>query len=1097
MSNLIYQLDSDSIVVKFPAIPNSLLPKNFSLSLISAPSWGSITPSVSYVEKVDNSNVKFKVVFDKPFTYLATYSMGVSNVTYKDGSSFTPFSRNFKSNFFDPATPLYACFSKRKYVDIAFNRDIGPTTTFAEATLSASGGSSKIYFMNWDSSLPTNVVRFYIPSSPNSDDGIYDISFDGIMDQSMNLASGNISISHKMHPPHTFSGISQLHIIDGKILGTRVDYKNESILRVYFSGPVNTSSSIISSFQVKELSPHYGVDNINSIISPAPNDISSLISFALILKQNFNSHISLSGVHDISRPLDLSDAINLSKDLKSKLIQHSSSVFHVDGSPVISFLTSDPTNLSELINLTNEIKSKFISHFTSGLHTSIIGPEWQSFSSDATDLFTCSLILDQAKTFLSLHSSNEFHSGNPGNASNIPYLNNSITALDPTSQISASFVVEEVSHKIISHFSDTKMHVHSDVANSFARPQVRSTNLSILISACQSITSGFNNHVSNSNDVPIIGISNNISSSPSNPMPLSPYCFFVDLIIKSDPRKNLYKVFCTLLSEDGASSTNTLDYTGSFDIPGIDSNPSESWSYSIPDGKSIISLNQSIDNVSFLSLTSDTRIPQVFNLRKRSSLVNLCDKLKDLCEFYNSHLIEAGHEIDLSASQISLSSFSYSLSWMITTARNLQDSLQSHLSNISSHLIDKADDFPRMSLMDELSVESFIQLAFKSIELHNLDESLHSFSSPFKSLNLGYDEFEIFADGWKNGELLKIEANLIRKDKISKFISSFKGKSNPPSLVSIVSIPGTEVINSNKLHSDYLDFILSRPCMSSINSSNVDVISGSVSVNSLRWVNSNTIRANVVGLRQTSYTMDLNNIYDKFGNSIFSGSSIRNIPFNKITKVLISDSQFSSSTIIKTLTSNPHLESPLSSSAVFSFEVDSYSGIGIKYSSNFGSVITVYDSHFRRIASLNSSSTSSIFFFIGNPGVYYAEIGSNQNVDASINVFNTSSDFIEVPLIDTPFFVGPGDVSVFDTSKYATFVSSLFDGSPIDIDVTPDIPLLVNIREGFKNGFIIQQISCPPNTTTISNFTPNPVIHFIEIISTSGHVSGKFTLALS
>jgi hypothetical protein len=1068
------------VIVSFPHPPNLVNKSNISISSISGPEWGYITPSVSSVSPFEKSNT-FIVKLSLPLTFSAIYSVGVSGITYKNGAPFSQFSQNFSSNYYDPSIALYACFSTRRHVDVVFDRDVSPTY-FAEASINSDSGSHPISFNPWDSSIPSNVIRFSFSNIPVSNDGVYSIKFSGVLDSSMNLCDGSVNVIHNLKPPFDFSGVSQLHVTSSYVIGDRVGYKDETLIRVFFSSPVDKLTNV-NNFQVKETSSHFKVDPSDEIQTPIPSDSSSFISFISSSLSKFNTHVNNTWSHNIQdNSYRVYDSIVLAEDIKKNIVLHSKSPYHGNGSPSISVISPSPFDEPSLIVLVNELRSKFISHFTSGIHTSTLSSDWNSFSSVATDITSCRILLDQMKTRLQIHDSSDFHASPTGFIPKSPYVSRTVTHTPVVSQITSSFVLREIINKFSDHLRDD-IHIHRDIPNETGELLIRPDVISSLISSSQIFMDKYNSHIDDEYSPEITSVSYNFSSiNPEPPQP-DPNQYFSDILVKSNPKGNSYKVLCSVNGEDGQTSTNTLDYTGK--------NESNSYGindvfngFSYPDGSAIISKVRNIGHVLYPTLKSNGINIPIKEFRKTHSMYMMCDRISDLIKYFNSHITESGHRDGSSLTIFPDENFSYSFRWAFSSLNSIISILNSHISNNSIHYSPQTEFLNVDPIGDIESADRALELVEEKIRSHDSNLGLHSHSSNFKTFGFGPNSIVIKTNGWK--DLQNVSVNIGDEN------IGFVGRSNPISLISVIHSPSS---NSSEVRGDYIDFVLSKSCSSPLSPSNLEFLSGSASVKSFRQLSSNVLRACVVGLRETNYTVDINSIKDNSGNFIVSGSSIGHVSSSDILRVTPSITQNASSLELY-LKEKKGFGLDLNFSGFISFVVTRRYGVGIRYHSDVDSNLILYDNSLRPIFNADSNQSPSYSFFSLSPGTYYLEAGSDSNSKLTFLVFLTSSDVISFPSISRSY-IGPGDFSIDNNRKYASFLSSVIPNSQVNIDMTPDSPMTLNVRVGSKNGSIVHQMVCVSGQSNVSNFQSNGSTYYFEVFTNSEFSSGEFSLALS
>lgn len=238
-------LDARTLRVQFDSqVDDSALdPGAYSFLAISGPP-PTFLPSVQFIEFYDADQRSVTLTLSDSLTYTAVYSLSIRSVIDVNGNYVTPSAGNFRANVPDPPRAIGAFFSARGEIDIYFDREVGPTSPGAFATIQASTGGSPqpLTRIPWSSPIPANSVRFEL--NPSMDvASSFSVTYSNIFDVSNNFGTGTVPLANinRGASPYTYASLSVPQIIDAWVDSISNDPHglNRVIINVYFNCPMN------------------------------------------------------------------------------------------------------------------------------------------------------------------------------------------------------------------------------------------------------------------------------------------------------------------------------------------------------------------------------------------------------------------------------------------------------------------------------------------------------------------------------------------------------------------------------------------------------------------------------------------------------------------------------------------------------------------------------------------------------------------------------------------------------------------------------------------------------------------------------------------
>lgn len=299
-----------------------------------APPGTAVVPSIASVTFYDETMDSVVVEFDSPLTTGTQYSVTVSSVQTVEGDFVLGATKNFTANVFDPPRALGAFLSKRGYVDVVFDRDVGPYSTAASFTIrdSAGGPSFAMTQAVWSGEgILGTTLRLQLPGGTPTAEAFV-ISTSGVTDFSLNVSAEEVPLTLVLRSPTPYSlaDLRQLQIVDAFVTDVSSDFLRTANVRVFFSCPVE-NADVELSYSLFALGAHAHVDTVDVVTAPAATDLPTLEALLNNLKSVFNAHLAIDQVHLapagadlVTAPsaVDLTTSVNLVNALSDLCYSH-------------------------------------------------------------------------------------------------------------------------------------------------------------------------------------------------------------------------------------------------------------------------------------------------------------------------------------------------------------------------------------------------------------------------------------------------------------------------------------------------------------------------------------------------------------------------------------------------------------------------------------------------------------------------------------------------------------------------------------------------------------------------------------------------------
>lgn len=317
---------------------------NYSLTSL-APPGTAVTPSIDDIRFQDEKQRAVILTVSPNMTTGTDYSLELTDVADETGDCLVNVARNFTANVPAPPKALGAFQSKRGFVDIVFDKPVGPYSsgaTFGIRDATVPGPGVPMAQTAWAAEdVPEDTLRVSIPGgTPGA--SRYAIEFSGVTDESVNSSSGFVllTLSIRSSPPFSLADLLQFQIVDAYVLGVDAEFLRFGIVRVFWNGPADVDTvSPESQFSAFQSGPHPEPDELNDITAPDAVDLPTLITLCVDIKAKFNAHLVQEDVHlrdDLLNavtspdPVDLPGCIALLNEAQTSYLAHVTDTnFHI------------------------------------------------------------------------------------------------------------------------------------------------------------------------------------------------------------------------------------------------------------------------------------------------------------------------------------------------------------------------------------------------------------------------------------------------------------------------------------------------------------------------------------------------------------------------------------------------------------------------------------------------------------------------------------------------------------------------------------------------------------------------------------------------
>lgn len=345
---------------------------NYQLNPISG---FAVTPSIIDIYYEDSVQRSVILELSQPLTYTAQYSISIDEIYTVVGEAIVG-TKNFTANVQNPPKVIGAYLSKRGFIDLVFDRSVGPTSSASTFFIHEIGGLLiPMTQANWslENILP-NILRIELPlATPIADN--YIIEFVDIIDYSNNQVTGSIPLTLSLRSPlpHSLSNLTQLQITDAYVVDVSGDPEIRiGTIRIYFNGPVLDANNPLN-WTLNQDHPHKNLDTIDLIVAADAFDEISLVTLVNELKLKINNHFQQTQVHYLddsnlimtTDAINLNSAINLLNELQTKYLNHvGNEKYHLyaDDINIFNYIFIYLDELGDAISVANLLKYSYSGH---------------------------------------------------------------------------------------------------------------------------------------------------------------------------------------------------------------------------------------------------------------------------------------------------------------------------------------------------------------------------------------------------------------------------------------------------------------------------------------------------------------------------------------------------------------------------------------------------------------------------------------------------------------------------------------------------------------------------------------------------------------
>jgi hypothetical protein len=525
---------------------------------------------------------------------------------------------------------------------------------------------------------------------------------------------------------------------------------------------------------------------------------------------------------------------------------------------------------------------------------------------DSGDLPTVIFLVNSLKSKINAHFIlNGVHTTND--------TTDTIVSPDASDLASVVTLLNEIQLSILTHFKSTSYHIYNDIYDIFYPIVIAPTDLVSAINIANIVKYDYNSHLQpfyslRFNTVfettPTDDILDFSRLSMSSAFPVeSQFTYYADLHVNLISNKVPVSVTCTIISDDGGSSTNPSNvYYGTITAVPVNSQASIlSNEVRVDRSVSIVFDHEMLINSDgYLSITSNESPVEISGINLTATLPNVVNLLNQLVFSYSYHIdpnpaINAGHLNVDTVNLVTDSNYSITptLSDILSKVNAFAVLVNSHMSSNIWHyhaeynLINspQATDFDSMiTLLSEIRTK-FLE--------HDINVGPHSYpgwiicSAPLfnrieMKTNMMVDGSQYILDGSvksvyrenNDGEITPGSTDRIAGSNIFNnfiFSSMFIGAATHPSLASVVPVTGiVETITGPRLEPDRVEVWFSKPMKQiPVDSTIVTISGGALITGACEWISYESISIQVTNMEPVSYSVSATSLTDLAGNAVY------------------------------------------------------------------------------------------------------------------------------------------------------------------------------------------------------------------------------------
>lgn len=893
VSFVAYPLDSTHIFVRFSnAVTDTALdPEKYNLWIISP--WSSSVPEINEVLFTGSSRKTVILSLSHGLTSGSTYTLQASSgIESEDGGIVTTAGYNFTATVPSIPRPVGAYISENGCVDVVFNKDVGPHSTSATATITPMGGSPQPMILHpWDVSIDAKSVRFLIDSSTGSGES-FTINYSDVCDASLNKFSGETDLYIPWSGTKTYDDL-----VDPRVIAARIDRVTKTPKKtrflIYFSTPITTSSAEdLNNISVTYPGTHLNADISNVITSPTATDASTLQTLANEFKTDFNQHLVQDNVHIIPSARELLSLkfVELVNHLVDKFNSHIMDTgVHAFESPELAVVLPIATNVEDALARMSQLYTSYNQHLTyqvSSVQAHVVDDTDFQYSDPVpttSAILTLCQFVDIFYTKFWMHLSATYHGSLDTNS--IPtssYTLSKVVYPAATDYLSSAALVAECVRKACTHFENSNIHTYS-YDHSISYSTFDHSSLSGVLAIANSLATNYNAHSSVEYNVPITSAFSRADTSSFSNDGRSYFAQYEATISSLPPTFNISINVISEYRSTPTSSTFTGEgYRSSLNIRNAHSSP----------GTTNLFFDSSIElpDMNRVTIkTSDMNPIQTLSMSLSASPSLLVSYIRDIIDAYNVHTFTgssppfgisdgAGHRPEHYWDLFSGSYPASTLDDAILSLNSLKDVYNTHVQNDSFHYQSSIGQM--VTAPNATDVHSAVTLAADlgyAIRRHNSDTAAHSYAGPDFLVTKLHDVISISHGEIPDGKTTTVSIRAIsargdqnKPDSSIEFQLSreFIGQSDPPYTASAEILTGN--YDNISLGSDRIIIRFSKDMMQNdISIFNFPITGGSVITKSVRWTSPREVTLNMIGTSSgVQYTVSPSGLFDTVGNLI-------------------------------------------------------------------------------------------------------------------------------------------------------------------------------------------------------------------------------------
>lgn len=848
---------SNEVMIRFsePVLDDALTSSSYSITGVTP---GSASPSPSSVSWLDEG-LSVIVTLSHGMTSGSMYTASVVGTVRAASGDFASSSgSNFTATVPSRPSPVGAFLSEKGFLDITFDRDVGPSSPSATASVSADGGQPvSLSLSAWNPSVPRTSVRFALGGSFPSGSS-YVISYGSVRDASLCPSSGSVPLSVPWAGPHSLASLTSPRAFRAHVV-RRSEGDRRTVVEALLSCPVDPGSVDASAVLPQS---HANADTVNTLAVAAVTDVPSFYAAMTALRSAYQSHLSQDSVHaSPGRAGSLSTLCSVLNDAVSKYNDHvSDAAAHasVDGSESVSLPPAhDAASASQLLA---DLMAKFDAHRVRGGAHVLDDTDYAAPGGPVPTTVgpLCSAV-DDMKTRLAMHVGLAYHPS--VRASSVPsseYALESLAyaTLESTAQDCCA-QLHEASLKLTAHMSSLR---HSyPFRHELLIRRIDRSDVTSAMSAANELVSRYSEHVSASGYSVQASVVDASQASGSPDFPSDGHSYRAVVELRNSSQFPYASVTLTGAALDATPLSSTVSA-----VPG----PQAPYWASHLSG----SLTVRSPATGPLSARRPSGPVAVGPSSLSMSRPALCRAVRDLAAAYNAHVSEAPrtaedgtavqsqHPPGFLGDPIDVESYGPGLDDAVLLMNELASRYDSHVSG-GWHLVPAGGyRVPAVALTDPGQIPAAVEALRSSMSAHLSDTSQHR--EPMRDvLPQSWDDVATAqADRVLDGEPLTVTVH-------GQYEESVTARADRPMIASAAIIPGFDPV-AMTFGPDRIDVTFSKAMShSALDDETFTVSGGSVTVLGASWAGSRRAAVFVRGTSTgTPYTVGSSGLTDEAGN---------------------------------------------------------------------------------------------------------------------------------------------------------------------------------------------------------------------------------------